>query len=251
MFNPLPPRVSHTSYIHRCALLSSFFVCLNDNYTFIVPCACLHFRYRSQDDECSVFKQAVAALEMALSEYQLLLETSVSEQDYEHVSIYGDRVNFLNSALPPSSDSNVKGGGGRASKSQSQYEAVVPGLLLNKERFKAGSKWFLGRGASAAVSRGVWITFVGTKEVRTDVAVKEVPKTGADSENNVMRELMTLKLRLADRQPNIIWIYDLLSTSSTFYIVMQVCASSSSGRAIAVQGGGGEKGGKGVVGCIS
>ena len=52
--------------------------------------------------------------------------------------------------------------------------------------------------------------------------MKEVPRTGADSERRAMRELMLLKLKLRQQHPNVIWIYDVKPTGSVFFVVMQV-----------------------------
>ena len=108
---------------------------------------------------------------------------------------------------------------------QAVYECPVPGLLLRTDRFNGSSDAFLGRGASAAVSKGTWIQVVaGQKEVRTAVAVKEVPRTGLASEKQVMRELLLLKQKLhGTNYPNIIRVYDVATTSNTFYVIMQWC----------------------------
>lgn len=176
--------------------------------------------YRSQtDDSNDTYQRVVTQLEALLAEHQLLLKGSVTAQQYDRVERYSEKVQLLIAALPPSSSTTEL-------TNSSKYEVMIPGLLLHKDRFEPNSQHFLGRGASAAVSRATWVEFVGSKEIRHRVAVKEVPKTGLESENAAMRELLLLKLKLKERHSNIMWIFDVKSTGSMYYVIMQLCEFS-------------------------
>ena len=94
-------------------------------------------------------------------------------------------------------------------------ECVVPGLLLHRDRFEGSSEAFLGRGASAAVSEGVLVEVVGSTELRTVVAVKEVQKRGVESEQKAMREFLLLNKKLQPQHANIIRIFTIKSNSSS------------------------------------
>lgn len=72
---------------------------------------------------------------------------------------------------------------------------------------------------------------LGSTEVRSTVAVKEVPKTGAASEKQAMRELLLLKKKLREVHPNIVQVLDVRSSSSMFYVIMQVSLHAWPGRA--------------------
>ena len=97
------------------------------------------------------------------------------------MTFYTDRVKILTAALPQGVAAAV------AAANDSPLECVVPGLLLHKDRFEGeASKAYLGAGASAPVSRGIFVEVLGSKEIRTTVAVKEVQKTGT-SEDQAMR----------------------------------------------------------------
>ena len=71
-----------------------------------------------------------------------------------------------------------------------------------------------------------YVEVIGSTEIRTTVAVKEVPKTGSREERQAVRELLLLKKKLKGGHPNIIKLFDVKSTGSIFYIIMQYCSFS-------------------------
>ena len=197
----------------------------------------------ANDNDNNNVERAWAAVHSALEEEQLLLEQANASKDYDSASFYLERVKHLSSVLSVQPQTQTQSQSSTASISSSlslsaaatttkgssgstaTYECPVPGLLLRMDRFAGTSDAFLGRGSSGAVSKGVWVQVVGgQKEVRTQVAVKEVPRTGLSSEQQVMRELLLLKQKLrAEVFPNIIRVYDVAQTSNTFYVILQCC----------------------------
>ena len=178
----------------------------------------------------AVHRRALLLLRATLDENQQLLQDAIARKDYDQMTFYAVRVKLLEQAVPKnlanasgSASSGNRGGNAR----NGTLECVAPGLLLYKDRFDGHSQAFLGRGGSAAVSRGVLVEVIGgRKEVRTTVAVKEVPKTGAQSEQQAMRELLLLKKKLRTPHPNIIQMHGIKATGSTFYVIMQYCSFS-------------------------
>ena len=138
-----------------------------------------------------VIQDSVATIHAARAENQLLLEHAVTSQDYDYVAFYGLREKTLQAALPSN-----------AQPLTSELECVATNLLLHKDRFEASSKAFLGRGASGAVSTGFYLQTVGSKQIRTEVAVKEIAKASEASEKEAMREIMILKLKFKKRHAN-------------------------------------------------
>ena len=191
----------------------------------------------SYNDTC--VEQGWAAVQSALEQEQMLLEQANASKDYGSASFYLERMKYLSDVLSQqihsqSGSSSLSSVSGPApeitTRSQSgatntTFECPVPGLLLRTDRFAGNSDAFLGRGSSGAVSKGIWVQVVaGQKEVRTQVAVKEVPRSGVSSEQQVMRELLLLKQKLrAEVFPNIIRVYDVTQTSNTFYVILQCC----------------------------
>jgi len=155
-------------------------------------------------------------LQDALSENHARMSAAVREKDFRTIAVLNTQAETILAVLPAAAADAVH---------DSDLECVLPGLLLHKDRFDGGSEAFLGRGASGAVSRGVWVQNVGSTEIRTTVAVKEVQKTGA-SENRAMREFLLLSKKLQPQHPNIIRIYNIMSHSSTYFVVMEYCCFS-------------------------
>ena len=167
---------------------------------------------KQSEPAAKVLQEAVATIHAARAENQLLLEHAVTSQDYDYVAFYGLRDKTLQAALPSN-----------AQPLTSELECVATNLLLHKDRFNATSKAFLGRGASGAVSKGFYLQTVGSKQIRTEVAVKEIAKASEASEEEAMREIMILKLKLKKRHANIINIFEVLRAPHTFFVVMQLC----------------------------
>ena len=102
------------------------------------------------------------------------------------------------------------------------------------------------------MSRGISVKVVGTKEVRTAVAVKEVAKTGESGQQRAMREFMLLSQKLQPQHVNIIRVFGIESAVHAIYVVMALChfplsQQPASFRAF-VHGGGGGGGAGGADG---
>ncbi len=95
-----------------------------------------------------------------------------------------------------------------------------------QDRFSDESPSLLGRGASAAVFAGTAVKVLGSTEVRTAVAVKEIPKRSGVGEARAMREYVVLSQRLQPQHPNLIRVLGVESASNAFFIVMELCAFS-------------------------
>eukprot|EP00750_Incisomonas_marina_P016157 INCI19027.1.p1 GENE.INCI19027.1~~INCI19027.1.p1 ORF type:complete len:1574 (-),score=205.88 INCI19027.1:21-4742(-) len=157
--------------------------------------------------------RAFVVLQRAFDEFQLLTDRAAETGDFASASIYSDRIKLLRSSV-----SNLT----RQEPASSNLECVVDGLLLNKDRFNGNSDAFLGRGATSAVSRGIWFERIGSHETRTTVAVKEIQKTGLDTERDATREYLLLAKKLGPH-PNVIRIHNVMSTGNMFYILMEYC----------------------------
>jgi len=131
----------------------------------------------------TVLTRAESVLGSALGLANMQMEQALTSRSYGDANNFLERAKLLSTALPSSPVNSAEDRAG-----ESAYECVVSGLLLRKDRFDGNSSAFLGRGASAAVSRGLFVEAVGTSsEIRTTVAVKEVMKTGEASEQRAMR----------------------------------------------------------------
>ena len=138
----------------------------------------------------------------------LLLRDQASDANTAHV--YSKRVELLQQVQAS------------VARADSTLECVLPGLLLSKDRFEKGSSAFLGRGASAVVSRGI----LADGAVRRDVAVKEISKTASPSQDRAMREFRLLSRLLQPQHSNIIEIFNVKSSGNAFYVIMQLCLFS-------------------------
>jgi len=174
-------------------------------------------------DAMPIFNLVSQVLRRALTEQQTLLDATIAEREYAQMAFYAERVKTLSRQLESGNSLDFAPSQSGFDDDGPRLECVVPGLLLQKDRFEGTSAAFLGRGASAAVSRGIFLEMIGSTEVRTVVAVKEVPKTGASSEKQAMRELLLLKKKIRERHPNIIHVFAVRSSSSMFYVIMQCC----------------------------
>eukprot|EP00750_Incisomonas_marina_P008288 INCI15419.3.p1 GENE.INCI15419.3~~INCI15419.3.p1 ORF type:complete len:973 (-),score=147.77 INCI15419.3:199-2901(-) len=145
----------------------------------------------------------------------------------DNVTNRADECTEDDSCQMSATDAEAKPQGSRIFPSRmrgTELECVAPGLLLRRDRF--AGKWspaFLGRGASSAVSRGTLTEIVGsTRERRTVVAVKEVPRSFAAGEQKAVRELVVVNEKLGAHS-NIVQILTTKFTGSTCYIVMELC----------------------------
>ena len=152
---------------------------------------------------------AESILGTSLAENRLLMDHAAKARDFSTASRYSERVRLLESVL------------GSKRQVQLALECVLPGLLLRQDRFEQGSDAFLGRGASASVSKGIWVD----GEVRVAVAVKEIAKSGSTHEASAVSEFHLLSQRLG-RHNNIVRILNVKVTFSTVYLIMECCAFS-------------------------
>ena len=132
-----------------------------------------HITAEKEFDNNPLVGLAIDVLQGVLAEHQVLLDGAISARDYDSMTFYTARVKWLSEALPPlehqtgpvdleqvgTGNSNTENNCIKIPRAQSAatMECVVPGLLLSKDRFEGTSQAFLGRGASAAVSRGVLV----------------------------------------------------------------------------------------------
>ena len=63
-------------------------------------------------------------------------------------------------------------------------------------------------------------------QVRTEVAVKEIPMAGKGHSNYAMHEFAILTKKLQPLHPNIIRVYDVKSSASANYVIMELCCFS-------------------------
>jgi serine/threonine protein kinase len=187
------------------------------------------------EPEQAIAAQALAAVQAACDAYQLQLDAAVAAREFDKAKLFNTRLSALSAAALPAAADGAPAAAALSPRvlshpfsgsNSSQLECVADGLLLSKGRFDGGSSAFLGRGASGAVSRGLLVEVVGSShEQRTAVAVKEVPKTGAASEQRAVHELVIVTEKLG-RHPNVVQTMTVKSTGSTFYIVMELCQFS-------------------------
>ena len=163
--------------------------------------------------------EAAGIVAAAHADTKMLLESCLQNRDYSGTEIYLARLQLLEVASGRSHDTDNHASG----SAQSTLEFVVPGLLLHKDRFNPNCDAFLGRGASAIVSRGFHVETLGGQEVRTVVAVKEVAKTGEHSQQDIVKEYLLLSKKLQPQHPNVIRLHALKTTSTTFCVVMECC----------------------------
>ena len=182
--------------------------------------ACLRFVFAVVVDDHhhpSVLK-ALPLLRRALSENQLLYQQAYAANSLADATFYDNRVRLLRSVLPNAD-------GDAPPSANTDMECIAANLLVQKDRFDCHSSAFLGRGASALVSRGVLIDSVGSHETRTTVAVKEIAKAGVASEQEAMREFLMLTKQLGGHC-NVIRILAMKSSSNAFLVVMDFCPFS-------------------------
>ena len=202
----------------------------------------------SSDDDVNpdpeLLAKAKDMLRTACMEIEALMHSAARSGNFASAAAYQEQLDVLTSVAPFDKQQHSEGSAGGSSAStsttsnqqnqfqhhnhqrQSKIECVAPGLLLRTDRFDANSDAFLGRGGSAAVSRGTLVEQIGRKEVRTTVAVKEIPKTAAQSERKAVHEALLLRRHLREGHPSVIKIFDVKSTSNAFFVVMQHCAFS-------------------------
>ena len=63
-------------------------------------------------------------------------------------------------------------------------------------------------------------------KVRTEVAVKEIPMAGKGHSNYAMHEYAILTKKLQPLHPNIIRVYDVKTSVSADYVIMELCCFS-------------------------
>ena len=152
----------------------------------------------TEDEECrAAIDNALKAFHEVPRTLQLQLDVAAAEQEYATAEFYKQRLHDLirlACAFPATQCVvDASGSGSSAPRSPAavasfetseKLECVAPGLLLRRDRFAGEhSPAFLGRGASSTVSRGTLTEIVGsTRERRTTVAVKEVPRSVAAGE---------------------------------------------------------------------
>ena len=170
----------------------------------------------------SLLVKVEGMLRTAADEIEALMNAAARSGDFVSAASYQEQLTLVTSVVSPDGSDEGDGIGNTSPK----VECVVPGLLLRTDRFDSNSGSFLGRGGSAAVSLGTLVEQIGRKEVRTTVAVKEIPKTGAQSERKAVHESLLLRRHLREGHPSIIKIFDVKSNSSAFFVVMQHCAFS-------------------------
>lgn len=155
-------------------------------------------------------KRAETILGTALGENKLLMEHAAKAGDFAAASRYSERVRLLQSVL------------GSNRQVQLPLECVLPGLLLRQDRFQQGSDALLGRGASASVSKGIWVD----GELRLVVAVKEISKSACKiHETSAVSEFHLMSQRLGSHN-NIVRVLNVKATFSTVYLIMECCAFS-------------------------
>jgi serine/threonine protein kinase len=190
--------------------------------------------------------EARAVLATVLAVTNEIVRAAIQRGDLATDGAYAERVKLLTAACRSGDSANCN-----HHTSESAMECVAPGLLLRRDRFDGDSDAFLGRGASAAVSKGALVELVGGKEVRSTVAVKEIHKTGLAAEREAFRQLLLLNRRLTERHPNIVRLIEVKSNSNVYFVVMQYCDFSLAQQLPAFedflhgQGGGGGDGGGG------
>ena len=179
---------------------------------------------RGRDHDASVCEkpcpwcQALDIVEAAYVDTEMLLQCCLENKDYSGTEIYVSRLQVIESVLGQRHRRDRSPSG-----AESTLEFVAPGLLLDKDRFNPDCDVFLGRGASAIVSKGFLVETIGGKEVRTVVAVKEVGKTGERTQQHIVKEYLLLSKKLQPQHPNVIRLHDLKTTSTTFCVVMECC----------------------------
>ena len=143
---------------------------------------------------------------------QQLMAAALDAKDFLTMKTVSQVVKHWSSVLPDTPE-KVKLG----------QDAVVPGLVLRRDRFDVGSDSYLGGGTFGAVSKGTLVETVGTQKFKTTVAVKEVHRMGISSSKEALRALRLLQTHFPGGHPNILPILDIKTSPSMVYVVMKLC----------------------------
>eukprot|EP00750_Incisomonas_marina_P011024 INCI16332.10.p1 GENE.INCI16332.10~~INCI16332.10.p1 ORF type:complete len:1488 (-),score=201.28 INCI16332.10:215-4678(-) len=169
-------------------------------------------RARHEPGQSPVLHAAYLFLANALGEHEAFLNWATQEHDSDRIRLFSERLAILSSADLPKSTRRF------------DWKSAGNGLFLRADRFDSrGSDALLGRGASAAVSKGVLMQGLGSAEVRRGVAVKEISKTGDGAEQRAMREFLLMTEKLQPQHANVVRVLAVASSPSALFVVMDLC----------------------------
>jgi len=147
--------------------------------------------------EMDAVSEALDIIHVYYRQCRELWTQATQQERFAQAEIFASRLQFLKKVLA----------GGDVADPSDSMECVAAGLLLHRNRFDELSESFLGRGAFALVSRGLYCeNFSSGNEIRTPVAVKEVAKTSLRNSDQIAREFMVVVKKLG-AHPNLVKMY--------------------------------------------